>query len=116
MDEQEDKFKLRKEACKRWQEYKQIIQATRNWVRKTKTLTELNLDRNVKDNQNFNRHISDQRKICLLQKETWRTKIGRGLRYSMTFFTLVLNGKCTNHATQGTEGKGRYERIKSCLL
>lgn len=72
-----DKFKLRKEAWRRWGHYKQIIQAARNWVRKTKTLTELNLDRNVKDNQSFSRHINDERKIGLLQKETWRTKIGK---------------------------------------
>lgn len=116
-----DKFKLRKEAYRRWkqeqvdwEEYKEIIQATRNWVRKTKTLTELNLARNAKDNKSCSRHISDERKIGenvgLLQEETGdlEDQDMKKTEILNDFFTLVLNGKCSSHATQATEGKGRY--------
>lgn len=116
-----DKFKLKKEAYRRWkqgqvgwEEYKEIVQAARNWLRKTKALTELNLAENVKDNKSFSRHISDERKIGenvgLLWKETGdlETQDTEKTEVPSGFFTLVLNGKCSSYATLDAEGKGRY--------
>jgi len=46
-----------------WEEYRDIVQAARDQVRKAKALTELNLSRDIKGNKkNFYRYISDTRK------------------------------------------------------
>lgn len=115
-----DKFKFKKEAYRRWkqgqvdwEEYKEIVQAARNLVRKTKALTELNLAGNVKDSKSFSSHICDERKIrenvCLLWKETGdlETQDTEKTEVLNDFFTLVLNDKCSSHDTWNAEGKGR---------
>ncbi|MCQ4179420.1 hypothetical protein FK518_28105, partial [Klebsiella pneumoniae] len=46
-----------------WEDYREIVQATRVQVRKPKALTELNLARDIKGNKNnFCRYIDDKRK------------------------------------------------------
>jgi len=65
-----DTVKHENEACRgwkqgqvAWEEYREIVQAVRDQVRKAKALSELNLDRDVKGNRkSFYRYISDKRK------------------------------------------------------
>jgi len=76
------KFKHRKEAYNGWkqgqvgwEEYKEIIRAARDQVRKAKALIELNLARDVKGRKkSFYRYVGDKRRtsenIGPLRKET----------------------------------------------
>ncbi|RMC06381.1 hypothetical protein DUI87_15814 [Hirundo rustica rustica] len=65
-----DKLKHRNKAFRGWQqgqlaweEYREILQAARDQVRKAKALIELNLARDVKSKKrSFDRYISDKRK------------------------------------------------------
>ncbi|GAB0190944.1 hypothetical protein GRJ2_001559700 [Grus japonensis] len=77
-----DKLKTKKEGHKgwkqgqvSWEEYREIVQAARDQVRKAKALIELNLARDIKGNKkSFYRYISDKRKtrenVGPLRKET----------------------------------------------
>ncbi|KAK4818694.1 hypothetical protein QYF61_017915 [Mycteria americana] len=77
-----DKLKHKKEAyrgCKQgqlaWEEYREIVRAARDQVRKAKALLELNLARDLKGNKkSFYRYVGDKRKtrenVGPLQKET----------------------------------------------
>jgi len=58
-----------------WEEYREIVQAARDQVRKAKALIELHLARDIRGNKkSFSRHLSDQTKasenVGPLQKET----------------------------------------------
>jgi len=59
-------------AC--WEDYKEVVQAARDQVRKAKTQIELNLARDIKENKKkFYRYICDKKKVRdvgPLQKET----------------------------------------------
>ncbi|KFW64479.1 hypothetical protein AS28_12305, partial [Pygoscelis adeliae] len=65
-----DKLKHKKEAYSRWkqgqvawQEYREIVRAARDQVRKAKALIELNLARDVKGNKkSFYAYVGDKRK------------------------------------------------------
>ncbi|GAB0183519.1 mitochondrial enolase superfamily member 1 [Grus japonensis] len=97
-----------------WEEYRGIVQAARDQVRKTKTLIELNLARDVKGNKkSFYRYISDKRKT----RENvgpLRNEMGDLVTQDMEkgevlndFFASVFTSKCPSHTVQTTEGKGR---------
>ncbi|GAB0186661.1 mitochondrial enolase superfamily member 1 [Grus japonensis] len=66
-----DKLKHKNEAYRgwkqgqvAWEEYREIVQATKDQVRKAKALIDLNLARDVKGNKkSFYRYISDKRKM-----------------------------------------------------
>ncbi|GAB0179086.1 mitochondrial enolase superfamily member 1 [Grus japonensis] len=115
-----DKVTYKKEAYRgwkqgqaAWEEYREIVRAARDQVRKAKVLIELNLARDVKDNKkSFYRYISDKRKtgenVGLLQKET-----GDLITWDMEkvevlndFFALVFSGKCSSLTAEVAEGKG----------
>ncbi|KFQ76045.1 hypothetical protein N337_12204, partial [Phoenicopterus ruber ruber] len=116
-----DKLQHKKEAYRgwkqgqaAWEEYREIVQAAREQVRKAKALIELNLARDIKGNKkSFYRYISDKRKtrenVGPLQKETgdlttWDIDKTEVLK---DFFASVFTGKCSGHTTQVAEGKGR---------
>ncbi|GAB0182287.1 mitochondrial enolase superfamily member 1 [Grus japonensis] len=96
------------------EEYREIVQAVRDQVRKAKALIELNLARDVKGNKkSFYRYVSDKRKtrenVDLLLKEAgdlvnWYMEKAEVLN---NFFASVFTSKCSSHTTQVTEGKGR---------
>jgi len=77
-----DKVKHKKEAYRgwkqgqvAWEEYREIVRAARDHVRKAKDLSELNLSRDIKGNKkSFYRYIGDKRKakeiVGPLQKGT----------------------------------------------
>jgi len=94
-----NKLKHKKEVYRRWkqgqvawEEYREIVGAARDQVKKAKALTELNLSGDIKRNKKrFYRYLSDKRKNRenvgpLWNKiKTWLPGIWRRLRYSMTF-------------------------------
>ncbi|GAB0192613.1 mitochondrial enolase superfamily member 1 [Grus japonensis] len=115
------KVKQKKEAHRRWkqgqvawEEYREIIRAARDQVRKAKALTEISLARDVKDNKkSFYRHVSDKRRmrenVGPLQNETGDlvTQDMEKAEVLNDFFASVFTGKCLSHTAQVTEGKGR---------
>jgi len=116
-----DKLKHKKEACKGWkqeqaaqEEYREMVRAPRDQVRKAKPLSELNLARDIKGNKkNFCRYIGDKRKtrenVDPLWKETGGlvTQDKKKAEVLNDFFPSVLTGKCSSHTTQDTDCKGR---------
>ncbi|GAB0178229.1 mitochondrial enolase superfamily member 1 [Grus japonensis] len=116
-----DKLKHKKEAYRgwkqgqvAWEEYREIVRAARDQVRKAKVLTELNLARDIKGNKkSFCRYISDKRKmrenVGPLRKETGNlvTQDMEKAEVLKDFFASVFTSKCSNHTVQVAEGKGR---------
>ncbi|GAB0204436.1 mitochondrial enolase superfamily member 1 [Grus japonensis] len=113
--------KLKRKATKNgkqgqvaWKEYREIVQATRDQVRKAKALRELNLAKDIKDNKkSFYRYISDKRKIRenvgLLQKEMGDlvTQDMEKAEVLNNFLASVFANKCSSHTSQVIEGIGR---------
>ncbi|GAB0190056.1 hypothetical protein GRJ2_001470900 [Grus japonensis] len=107
-------YRGRKQGQVAWEEYREIVQATRDQLRKPKALIELNLARDIKCNKkSFYSYISDKRKtrenVDPLQKETgdlvtWDMEKVEVLN---DFFASVFTGKCSSHTAQVAEGKGR---------
>ncbi|KFV06959.1 hypothetical protein N340_13909, partial [Tauraco erythrolophus] len=97
-----------------WEEYRGIVRATRDQVKKAKALIELNLARNIKGNKkNFYRYVSDKKKsrenVGPLRKETgalatWDMEKAEVLN---DFFASVFTGKSSSCTAQVTKGKGR---------
>ncbi|GAB0194022.1 mitochondrial enolase superfamily member 1 [Grus japonensis] len=97
-----------------WEEYRETVRAAREQVRKAKVLVELNLARDVKDNnKSFYRYVSDKRRtrenVGPLQNETGDldTQDMEKAEVLNDFFASVFTGKCLSHTAQVTEGKGR---------
>ncbi|GAB0184642.1 mitochondrial enolase superfamily member 1 [Grus japonensis] len=116
-----DKLKHKKETYRgwkqgqvAWEEYREIIRAARDQVRKAKAPIELNLARDIKGNKkSFYRYISDKRKtrenVVPLRKEpgdlvTWDVERAEVLN---DIFASVFTSKCSSDTTPVTEGKGR---------
>ncbi|KFV13114.1 hypothetical protein N340_13029, partial [Tauraco erythrolophus] len=93
-----------------WEEYRAIVQATRDQVRKAKALIELNLARDIKgNNKNFYRYVIDKKRsrenISPLQKETgdlatWNMEKAEVLN---DFFASVFTSKSSSGTAQVTE-------------
>ncbi|GAB0207625.1 hypothetical protein GRJ2_003228200 [Grus japonensis] len=97
-----------------WEEYREIVQAGRDQVRKAKALTEISLARDVKNNKkSFYRYFSDKRKarenVGPLRNETGDlvTQDMEKAEVLDDFFASVFTGKCFSYTVQVTEGKGR---------
>ncbi|PKU27671.1 hypothetical protein llap_22025 [Limosa lapponica baueri] len=97
-----------------WEEYREIVQAARDQVRKAKAEIELNLARDIEGNKkNFYRYVSDKRKtrenVGPLRKETGNlvTQDMDKAEVLNDFFALVFTGKGSNHISQVAEGKSR---------
>ncbi|KAM9590815.1 uncharacterized protein ACIBXB_005869 [Morphnus guianensis] len=116
-----DKLKHKKEAYRgwkqgqvAWEEYREIVQAARDQVRKAKALIELNLSRDVKGNKkSFYRYVGDKRKTRENVGPLWKdmgdlvTRDMEKAEVLNDFFALVFTGKCSSHTAQVAEGKGR---------
>ncbi|KFV02613.1 hypothetical protein N340_00830, partial [Tauraco erythrolophus] len=93
-----------------WEEYRAIVRATRDQVRKAKALIELNLARDIKGNKkSFYRYVSDKKRsrenVGPLRKEmgdpaTWDMEKAEVLN---DFFVSVFNGKSSSCTPQVTE-------------
>ncbi|KFV20297.1 hypothetical protein N340_07071, partial [Tauraco erythrolophus] len=97
-----------------WEEYRAIVQAIRDQVRKAKALIELNLARDIKGNKkNFYRYVSDKKRsrenVGPLRKETGNlaTRDMEKAEVLNDFFASVFTGKSCSCTAQVTEGKGR---------
>ncbi|KFU99993.1 hypothetical protein N340_08025, partial [Tauraco erythrolophus] len=97
-----------------WEEYRAIVRATRDQVRKAKALIELNLARDIKGNKkNFYRYVSDKKRsrenVGPLRKETGdlATRDMEKAEVLNDFFASVFTGKSSSGTAQVTEGKGR---------
>ena len=116
-----DKLKHKKEAYRGWkqgqvacEEYREIVRAARDQVRKAKALIALNLARDVKSKKkSFYKYVSGKRKIWEnvgpLQKETgdlvsWDMEKAEVLN---DFSASVFTSKCSSHTAQVAEGKSR---------
>ncbi|GAB0210078.1 mitochondrial enolase superfamily member 1 [Grus japonensis] len=116
-----EKFNHKKEAYRgwkhghiAWEEYRENVRAARDQVRKAKTLIEISLSRDVKDNKkSFYRYVSDKRKmrehVGPLRNERGElvTQDMEKAEVLNDFFASVFTGKCLSHTAQVTEGKGR---------
>ncbi|GAB0188244.1 mitochondrial enolase superfamily member 1 [Grus japonensis] len=97
-----------------WEEYREIVQAARDQVRKAKALIEFNLARDVKGNKkSFYRYISDERKTRENVGPLWK-EMGDLVTQDMEkaevlndIFASIFTSKGSSHTTQVTEGKGR---------
>ncbi|KFW65086.1 hypothetical protein AS28_14346, partial [Pygoscelis adeliae] len=114
------KLKHRKEAYRRWKqgqvawgEYREIVRAARDQVRKAKALTELNLAGDIKGNKKgFYRYVGDKRKIREnvgpLQREMGdlvTRDMGKAEVFN-DFFASVFTSKCLSLTAQAAGGKG----------
>ncbi|KAK4832375.1 hypothetical protein QYF61_022230 [Mycteria americana] len=116
-----DKLKHKKEGYSgwkqgqvAWEEYRAIVRAARDQVRKAKALTELNLASDVKGNKkSFYRYVGDKRKtredVGHLWKEMGDLVTGNMEKTEVLndFFASVFTSKCSSHTAQVTECKGR---------
>jgi len=97
-----------------WEEYREIVRAARDQVRKSKALIELNLARDVKSNKkSFSRYVSDTRKAREKVGPLWK-EMGELVTWDMEkaevlndFCASVFTDKCSRHTAQVAEGKGR---------
>jgi len=95
-------------------EYREIVEAARDQVRRTKSLIELNLTRDVKGNKkSFCRSVSGKRKARDNVSPLWK-EMGALVTWDMEkaevlsdFVASVFTGKCSSHTAQVTEGKVR---------
>ncbi|GAB0188257.1 mitochondrial enolase superfamily member 1 [Grus japonensis] len=107
-------YRGQKQGQVAWEEYREIVQAARDQVRKAKALIELNLARDVKDNKkSFYRYVSDKRTTRENVGPLWK-EMGDLVSWDMEkaevlndFFASIFTGKGSSHTTQVTEGKGR---------
>ncbi|KFV19397.1 hypothetical protein N340_02194, partial [Tauraco erythrolophus] len=96
-----------------WEEYREIVRATRDQLRKAKALIELNLARDIKGNKkNFYRYVSDKKRprenVGPLRKKmgdlaTWDMDKAEVLN---DFFASVFTGKSSSCTAQVTKSKG----------
>ncbi|PKU40656.1 rna-directed dna polymerase from mobile element jockey-like [Limosa lapponica baueri] len=116
-----DKFRTKKEAYRGWKqgqvewaEYKETVRVARNQIRQTKAQAELNLARDIKNNEkNFYRYIRDKGKTREVVGPLWKETgdlASQGMDKAEllnNFFASVFTSKGSNHTTQVTEGKNR---------
>ncbi|KFV18177.1 hypothetical protein N340_02392, partial [Tauraco erythrolophus] len=103
-----------KQAQVAWEEYREIVRATRDQVRKAEALIELNLARDITGNKkSFYRRVSAKRRtresVGPLWKETgglaiWDMEKAEVLNY---FFASLFTGTSSSGTAQVPEGKGR---------
>ncbi|KFV13722.1 hypothetical protein N340_01198, partial [Tauraco erythrolophus] len=116
LDQRRDKKKAYrgwKQGQVAWEEYKEIVRATREQIRKAKALikaSELNLARDIKDNKkNFYRYVSDKKRskenVGPLWKETGdlATRDMEKAEVLSDFFASVFTGKSFSCTAQVTE-------------
>ncbi|GAB0209914.1 hypothetical protein GRJ2_003457100 [Grus japonensis] len=113
------KVKQKKEAYRgwkqgqvAWEEYREIVQAARDQVRKAKALREISLARDVKGNKkSFYRYVSEKRRmrenVGPLRNETGDlvTQDMEKAEVLNDFFASVFTGNCLSHTAQVTEGR-----------
>ncbi|GAB0183728.1 mitochondrial enolase superfamily member 1 [Grus japonensis] len=97
-----------------WEEYREIVWAARDQVRKAKALIELNLARDVKDNKkSLYRYVSDKRRTRENVGPLWNetgdlvTQDVEKAEVLNDLFASVFTGKSLSHTAQVTEGKVR---------
>jgi len=95
-----------------WGDYREMAQECREGTRKSKPQLEMNLERDIKNKKGLFRYTGQQRKmketVPLMMSETGEVAtIEMKAEVLNNFFALVFISKCSGHATQFTDGKGR---------
>lgn len=108
--------KVRKQGQVIWEEYRKIVQVTRDQARKAIVLTALNLSRCIKGNkESFCKYISDNRgtreNAGPLQKEPEDLDIQDMEKADVLkdWFDSVFTSNFSSHTIQVTKGKGTKE-------
>jgi len=103
-----------KKVGRTWKDYKEVVRAARNQVRKAKTQIESNLGRDIKGNENkFYRCVNNKRKgredVDPLQKETGDlvTRDIEKAEVLNDFSASVFTSKGSSHTAQAVESKGK---------
>ena len=103
-----------KKVGRTWKDYKEVVRAARNQVRKAKTQIESNLGRDIKGNENkFYRCVNNKRKaredVGPLQKETGDlvTRDIEKAEVLNDFSASVFTSKGSSHTAQAVESKGK---------
>ncbi|GAB0183571.1 mitochondrial enolase superfamily member 1 [Grus japonensis] len=110
----EEAYRGWKQGQGAWEEYREIVRAARDQVRKAKALIELNLARDIKDNKkSFYRYVSDKRKTRENADPLWKEMgdlVTRDMEKAEVLndsFASVFTGRCSSCTAQASEGKGR---------
>jgi len=97
-----------------WEEYRDIIHAAGDQVRKAKAMSELNLARGIKGNKKrLYRYVSDNRKARENVGPLWKDRadlVTRNMEKAEVLndtFVSVFTCKCSSHTAQVTEDRGR---------
>jgi len=108
-----------KEGQATWEEYRNVVRACRETMRKAEAHLELNLARDVKDNKkDFSSKQKTRKNVGLLLNEVGALVMGDAVRVELlnAFFASVFSAKTSPQASQSLEVREKAWRKEDLLL